>query len=199
MTRSYKGVAIRDSDVRLALRSRLHAQHAGDAETRIVEELGLCQGRARIDVAVINGLFAGYEIKSQQDTLERLPGQIDAYSCILDEVTVVASECHASAVKKLVPPWWGITIACLQGETLAFEQQRSPVQNPAPDRQALVQLLWRSEAMQVVEAFQLAEGLDRKPRRFVWARLADELPWETLHQAVREKLKSREGWRAVAP
>lgn len=188
---------VRDQEIRLALRSWLNDQHAGDADTRVVEELGLFQGRARIDVAVINGLLSGYEIKSQQDTLDRLPTQIDAYSQILDEVTVIASDCHAADVHRLVPPWWGIMVAHPSDGSLLFEQRREAARNPAPDRHALVQLLWRTEALAALEAFQLAEGLRRKPRRFIWERLADELPWGTLHEIVRNTLKSRDGWRAV--
>jgi hypothetical protein len=199
MSRSQKAAVIRDRDIRQALRSSLCLEHFGDRETRIVEELGLCEGQARIDVAVINGKFKGFEIKSEQDTLDRLPRQVDAYSRILDEVTVVASERHAAALKRLVPSWWGITLVHHEDGRLAFEQQRGVSQNPGPDSHALVQLLWRSEALQILEQLQLAEGLHRKPRRLIWAQLANELPWEKLHEVVAEKLKSRKGWRAVVP
>ena len=68
---------MRDCDIRKALRKRLEEAHKGESGTRIVEEFGLCQGRARIDVAVFNGFINGFEIKSARDTLKRLPGQRD--------------------------------------------------------------------------------------------------------------------------
>ena len=48
--------------------------------TLFVNELGLNHGRFRADIAVMNGKLVGYEIKTDQDTLVRLPAQIDGYN-----------------------------------------------------------------------------------------------------------------------
>ncbi|HHY79514.1 MAG TPA: sce7726 family protein, partial [Thermoanaerobacter sp.] len=53
-----------------------------EPDTIFVNELDICFGTARIDVAVINGKMHGFEIKSEQDNLERLPAQIEAYNKI---------------------------------------------------------------------------------------------------------------------
>ena len=45
----------------------------------ILDELGICRGRVRIDLTVVNGLLHGYEIKSERDTLARLETQADLY------------------------------------------------------------------------------------------------------------------------
>jgi hypothetical protein len=71
--------AMRDRDVREAVLERLAAEHAGDADTHIVQEMGVWSGVARIDIAVINGELCGYELKSDRDTLERLPRQMEYY------------------------------------------------------------------------------------------------------------------------
>jgi hypothetical protein len=60
---------MRDRDVRAALLRRLSSDYADDADTRIVEEMGVWSGSVRIDVAVINGELSGYELKSDRDTL----------------------------------------------------------------------------------------------------------------------------------
>src|SRR6187402_1509374 len=57
-----------DPDVRALLREYLEDVHKG-SDTRLLEELGLCQGDVRVDVAVVNGELSGYEIKSPSDTL----------------------------------------------------------------------------------------------------------------------------------
>jgi hypothetical protein len=49
----------------------------------MLDEFGLEHGEVRVDVAVINGELHGYEIKSERDTLERLPRQVKAYSAVL--------------------------------------------------------------------------------------------------------------------
>ena len=60
---------LKDNDIRVTLideLNRINAQH----DYRIIEELAVCDGEARVDVAVANGRLCGYEIKSDADTLE---------------------------------------------------------------------------------------------------------------------------------
>ena len=64
---------MRDSEIRNTLRATLLSEHAGDPTAVVIDELGICQGSARIDMAVVNGSLNGYEIKSDLDTLARLP------------------------------------------------------------------------------------------------------------------------------
>ena len=44
-------------------------------DTIVLDELGLCHGDVRIDVASVNGELSGYEIKRHADTLARRPKQ----------------------------------------------------------------------------------------------------------------------------
>src|SRR5437868_15105658 len=83
-------------------------RHSTEPDTLVVEELGLCQGIARVDLAVVNGNVHGYEIKSECDTLARLPGQISVYSRTLEFVTVITASAHIGNVRHRVPRWWGI-------------------------------------------------------------------------------------------
>ena len=98
---------MRDLDIRRALRGEIALLYQDDPDTLVVEELGLCEGDARIDVAVINGSITGYEIKSERDTLDRLPSQMHIYSRCLTYVTVVATELHLAQIHAVVPRWWG--------------------------------------------------------------------------------------------
>ena len=61
-------VLLKDNDIRVTLideLNRINAQH----DYRIIEELAVCDGEARVDVAVANGRLCGCEIKSDADTL----------------------------------------------------------------------------------------------------------------------------------
>src|SRR5258708_29715408 len=93
---------MRDLDVRRALLAQLRQEH-DQRDSLIVEELGLLEGRLRIDVALVNGVFAGYEIKSEVDTLERLASQQAAYSAVFDLVTIVAGPRHLARVRARGP------------------------------------------------------------------------------------------------
>jgi hypothetical protein len=186
---------MRDIDIRrkLLFDRRLHF---GDSDTRIIEELGLCQGIARVDIAVVNGSIHGYEIKSDRDTLVRLPGQVTVYSRALDFATVVTSPSHVDKVRKVIPPWWGIWTA-VEGEGgPLLKESRKPRRNPAVVPFALAQLLWREEALQALEDQGLATGIRSKPREEMWRRLASDLPLDKLGCIVRDRLRGRRAdWR----
>lgn len=192
---------MRDVDVRSALIQYLVETQFGDQDPLVIHEFGLCQGMARIDVAVVDTFLSGYEIKSEYDTLERLPSQIQIYEKSLEFVTLVCGSRHINHAQKIIPPWWGIVEACPVDSTplqVELEPRREAKDNPTIDPYAVAQLLWREEALEALESFGLSKGLRSKPRRYLWRKLADALTFEDLSMVVRTALKSRSGWR-VAP
>ncbi len=188
---------MRDLDIRLALRPVLQEQHRDEPGTLILEEMGLCQGATRVDVAVINGAINGFEIKSDKDSLERLPRQVEIYSRTLDYVTLVVGRRHLGAIYEFVPPWWGIVAVTAGLDGLELHAVRDGSRNPGVDAHAVAQLLWRNEALEILEDAGLARGLRSKPRAALWSALAEGLEIEELATRVRETLKARSGWQAV--
>lgn len=188
---------MRDRDIRSRLRAELQALFAHDAgDTRIVDELGVCQGAVRVDVAVINGKLHGYEIKSERDTLERLPTQQAAYSRVFDRMTIVVGHSHAAKAREAIPPWWEVQVAdAVFGGGVTLDVVRRGSENPCVEADALVQLLWRNEALQLLELSGGAEGMRSKPRKAIWQRLTQALTLHELQAAVRATLKARRGWR----
>ncbi len=173
--------------------------HPDKSDTLIVEELGLCQGVARVDVAVVNGTVHGYEIKSERDTLVRLKSQADVYSKALEFVTIVAAPAHIVGIKQLVPSWWGIWSATQIGDAVRLKEQRQAQRNPSLIADALVQFLWREEALNILLDHNLATGVASKSRRYIWDRLSSHFNVEELGDMVRSKLKQRSSsWRALA-
>jgi hypothetical protein len=188
---------MRDRDIRAALREHLEDTFRGDADTLIIDELGLCQGSVRVDLAVVNGALHGYEIKSERDTLRRLPGQREVYDLVLDTVTVVVGQHHASSIRALVPDWWGVVLAASMSDGgVALETVRENRTNQNVDPHALVQLLWRDEALALLSRHGFQKGMKSKPRQALWDRLVEILPPGELSREVRQQLKARVGWKA---
>jgi hypothetical protein len=187
---------MRDIDIRQELFREMNRLHSDDADTLIMPELGLCQGIARIDLAVVNGSVHGYEIKSEQDTLARLRGQAAIYNRALEFVTIVASPNHAEKIANIIPPWWGVWAACGCRDRVRLEILKEASPNPTIDPFALAQLLWREEALAALADRGLATGLRNKPRAELWRRLASVLTIEELGDTVRGCLKRRgANWR----
>lgn len=158
----------------------------------------MCRGRVRLDIAVVNGLLHGYEIKSDRDSLRRLHGQVDVYGKVLDQATLVVGDRFVPVASDLVPSWWGLLHAHFEDEELRFRLLRRPERNPQRDPNALVELLWSDHAMRLLEQRGAARGVRRKPRRIVWARVCEHFGVEEIADAVRTGLKSRANYPAPA-
>lgn len=157
---------MKDSDIRQIILSDLDRRYKKDPNTMIIEELGLCQGEARVDIAVVNGSIHGYEIKSDQDTLKRLAGQVAIYSRVLDFVTLVVGSQHLDEGLKIIPEWWGIAEVKKNKRKIILREIRPHEKNPVPDPEAIVQLIWRNEALEILRKRGLHSGYVSKTK---WA------------------------------
>ncbi|MDL2344637.1 hypothetical protein QOL99_10800 [Deinococcus sp. MIMF12] len=59
----------------------------------------------------MNGVIRGYKVKSEKDTLKRLPAQVAAYSMVFDKMTLIVTENHHDATVQIIPNWWEVLIA----------------------------------------------------------------------------------------
>ncbi|MFY1831988.1 sce7726 family protein [Myxococcus fulvus] len=99
-----------------------------------------------------DGEIHGYEIKSERDTLVRLPRQVAAYGAALVRATLVVSEGHLAKASALVPEWWGLSIArSVAGSAVHVEAHRFAARNPEQQMLSVARLLWRSEALSPLE------------------------------------------------
>lgn len=185
---------MREHEIRRALLERLAAAHAQDGSV-IVQELGLDSGRIRVDVAVINGLLAGYEIKSDSDTLLRLPAQRDVYNDVFDRVMLVAGPRHIERATEAIPEFWGILVADPSVDG-SLRLHRPANMNEHRNPRRLAQLLWRAEAADILGRLG-ADGLQRAPRRVLWDELVCRLTVDELAAEVRTAIKARTRWSTV--
>jgi hypothetical protein len=185
---------MRDIDVRTALLDALERQHAGEPDTKLKPEMGLCGGHVRIDVAVLNGFMHGYEIKSDRDTLERLPNQVDFYSDAMDYATIVVGQRYRERIAECVPAWWGILVATPGVDGVSLREERAATFNPAIDAYSVAALLWKDEALALLEEVGAIKGFRSKNREVLYQRLAEQVPLDQLRAWVRQRLKSRSDW-----
>ena len=185
---------MRDADIRAALMTRLQREHHGDVETLIRQEMGLCAGGRRVDVAVINGDLSGFEIKSDHDTLARLAGRAAVYGRVLDRVTLISTDRYLAPAIKMLPTWWQIVRAEPSEAGPCLTLVRQGALNDGQDAMAIAQLLWREEALMELRRRGLARGMGNKRRWLIWERLAAEVPMDELKTVVRDQLRARQDW-----
>jgi hypothetical protein len=186
---------LRDAEIREVLRAKLRELYASEPETIIIDELSLCQGDARVDIAVVNGSFHGYEIKSDRDTLDRLPGQRPVYGVCFDSMTIVVGTRHVAECRRIVPRWWGIWEAVRDSEGVRIECRREPQPNADVSPESLVQLLWKDETLAALREIGFIAPT-KATRRELWSALVSMVPPAKLSEIVRGRLKARGDWRS---
>lgn len=192
-------IATNDLLIRSALRRDLQILHAKDDRVRIIEELGIQHGVARVDIAVVNGILHGYEIKSDRDNLDRLPEQIEEFSAVFDKITIVVGKRHLYKVINMVPDWWGIVVAKANDNSVVFNIIRDEDFNNNQKKISIARLLWKEEALRILEQNGEARGFYSKPRRIIYEKLVTILDLKTLSDKVREAIFIRSNWRPDAP
>jgi len=195
-----KQYSTNDVVIRKALKNRLENEHSGDKRLRIVDELGVHHGIARVDLAVVNGIMHGYEIKSDLDTLKRLPEQMNVFNSVFDKMTLVVGKNHLHEAIKIIPEWWEIIIAKVdENGSITFNKIRDGEYNKNQDTVSIAKLLWREEALKILENEGEAIGLYSKSRDLIYNRLASVFNKNTLSDKVRETLFFRTDWRLDSP
>ena len=182
--------------IRAALRTKCLRQHAGKVSVLVINELGLAHARSRIDLAVFNGSLHGYEIKSANDTLYRLPAQLEIYSSALQKLTLVVATRHIDATFGLVPDWCGL-VEIIEGPRggIRFETRRLSRKNPNLDPFVFAHLLWRAEAQELLKVRGFTEAALNKSRKNLYRFIADTYSINELTDAIKSTMSIRKRWR----
>ena len=185
---------MRDCDIRKILRETSLKRFISDPNSKLVDELDLPITKSRIDIAVLNGHLHGFEIKSDKDTLNRLPHQIAGYTKVFDYVTVVTGNKHHTKVLELLPKWVGLKVCLRTKNTYKVVTIRKPSYNRNKEGFFLAKLLWRKEVEKILKD----ENIAFRKKSTLWKLseiLGSSLPITKLSRIVRETLKSREDWK----
>jgi len=188
---------IKDKDIRAALMSLLEQKFCNQVGlvncSRIYNEFSVDHGEHRIDVVVVNNDIHGYEIKSDADTLHRLPAQAEAYSNVFNKVTLVAGGSHIFEALFIIPDWWGVMLAKSRSDgTVMLSNLRDPLDNPSQDMLSLTRLMWKQEVLETLNAMDEARGVKSKNREHIYKRFVNVADNETIQKTVIEKLFNRE-------
>jgi hypothetical protein len=184
-------IVTRDADIRKVLLADLEVKYNDKSHDLIVEEFG-CKS-ARADVAVINGSLHAYEIKSDSDSLDRLPSQIDAYQGVFEYVTLVCGRRLLERARTTIPNWWGLQKAEHKNGAVVLRELRTPKPNPQQNALALAKMLWKIEALAVLRKHGVRVVTSKHSADEVWHAAATHMPIPILTHEVRQAIKARGG------
>ena len=183
---------LRDIDVRVPLRTMVRRDFPNDSI--FLEEMVVPEHDTRIDLAVVNGSLHGFEIKSDADTLRRLPSQRDSYNALFDQVSLIVGARHIKTALPLIPEWWGVAMAVRTKHSVGIEWERVPTQNPNPDPTTAVKLLCRTEIEKVIRETGLCSATSKYYVYELTGMLMANLSPDLLRSVVRSVLKQRHGF-----
>lgn len=190
---------IDDPEIRKALIQKRLRSFCRRDNALVVHELGLAHARVRVDIAVLNGVLHGYEIKSDCDNLNRLEIQLEIYRQSLQKLTFVVAERHAPKILDCTPDWCGV-LAVWKGPRGAFrfDVLRQSSRNPEVSRFVMAHLLWRDEVESILAESGIAKAALRLPRAELYKLLVANISEAKLTALIKSAMLQRQAWRALS-
>lgn len=178
-----------DADVRSIVLSELNEKYANNSDTRIVNELGIANGNSRIDIAVINGILHGYELKSESDSLKRLSRQASYYDKIFERMTLVIDKKFLVQAKEIVPKWWGISVVNADySKTISVRKGRKIKTKDYP---TLLNLLWKQELTGLLDYLEYPKKCKKFRKDDIYEIVLQDKRKDTIKKYIYSVLKKR--------
>jgi len=189
---------VTEQAIRAFVKARIPRLVRNPSRAFLVEEMAVCSGRARIDLAVIGDRLTGIEIKGPRDSVTRLPGQVKAYSQCFDHVVLIVDESLATKAGALIPDWWGLIAGRQVDGRIRYRLLRPLETNPSLNLEKVLSLLWREEIDALLFELLGTNSRPRATKKSIRAELLAQVDPPMLHRASLRKLRDRTAWRGVA-
>lgn len=115
-------------------------------------ELAVKRGIAVADIVTVNSFAHCYEIKSDVDSLSRLPSQVNTFSDVFKKVTLITTYKHLTKAKYIIPSWWGVIVAKQVKDEVVFNYIRKSTLNPKNTSSDLLKILWNDELKSILSS-----------------------------------------------
>lgn len=189
----------RDIEIRQHFHKK-RLQHFHDCpNTIVIDELGIAHGKNRADIAVLNGAFHCFEIKSSKDTIVRLPEQLSEYSKCFERISVISAPNHIQKIMTILPSWCGLILATkgVKG-AVAFKTIKRPKKNPQLEIIAMAHFLWRREIIELLTTLGVEAKHLNQSREKLYQLIPPTVTAQELTQWIKVKFMCRKDWRAAS-
>lgn len=184
-----------DLEIRNNLKTGPLKKYFEDSDSLVLDEFNISLGLVRADIAIVNGVLHGIEIKSEKDTLKRLDNQLKEYERFFEYITIVTCEKFQEKIIDTIPINYGVIIVKSKKDRVIFEKLRKAKKNYNVDKLCLVQALWKEELIEIIETLDYKKGFKSKSKSFLYQIICDNFTTKQLLDIVKQKIKSRLNWR----
>ncbi|MCO4804149.1 MULTISPECIES: sce7726 family protein [Enterobacteriaceae] len=133
------------------IRTEFVRKHLKDRSI-VFHELAVKRGIAIADIVTVNSFAHCYEIKSDVDSLSRLPTQVSSFSDVFKKVTLITTHKHVTKAQNIIPSWWGVIVARKEKEDVVFNYVRKSKNNPKDTSSDLLKILWNDELKSILSS-----------------------------------------------
>ena len=138
-----------DKLIRTNLISRLNNQKT--KPKAIIEELHVHNGNAIADVVALYKEAHCFEIKGDNDKIERAVKQGRYYNLSFRKITLVTTTKHFVKAIEVLPEFWGIMVAERKDDKILLKYSRRAKDNPNFSKSLALLILWKSEMLTLVK------------------------------------------------
>ena len=142
-------LVMNDAEIRLALINWLNQKKI--SPQKILNELTISDGLARPDLIAIYSYSHCYEIKGDNDQIQRIVRQFTHYQSSFKKNTLVTTQKHLKKALELLPDFWGIIVAINENQTIKLKYVRKSSHNPFYRKDIASKILWKAEMQQLLE------------------------------------------------
>lgn len=139
--------------------------------------------RSKADTVIFNGTSTAYEIKSDRDSLARLPLQIEDYRKVFAKVVVVADAKHVVALENMLPDDVGILTL---SNKLSLSTVRQAQENlESLETSAMLDALQLSELKAMLSLLgQEVPDVPNTRQRTIYSEILDSFSTNSLHSSM---------------
>lgn len=186
-----------ESEIREVLRAFARRLSTSDTDALLVEEVAVDGGRNRIDMLYFGESTIGVEIKSARDDLSRLPAQAASFSEYFEYMILVADAKFVGRAIDILPEWWGIFEISKRKDRTKLLKVREPNRNPSVKNEYLLEFLWKSELLSLLERVQKAASGERLAKRDLRRELVCNADANELRRWSLNAILDRQDWRGI--
>lgn len=173
--------------------SLIHHLKGSEDSSVIFEEFDIERGRVRADVVSVSGsMVHGFEIKSDVDTLTRLPNQVKYYNQVFSTVTLVVGSEHVVKALHIIPDWWGVMVATQTNSSIVLNTVRGTKRNDEINVETVANLLHRKELVEILNEYAPGRTYSGMSKPMLKTEAMRALPFEKLYTCLSNTLAQRE-------
>ncbi len=179
---------LNDADIRPSLIQFLSSKAI--KPKRIIEELHVHRGNAIADVVTIHSEAHCYEIKGDQDKIDRLFRQAQFYNKAFNKITLVTTERKLKEALKKTQDFWGIIVAYPSETGIRFRHVRKAKNSPSFNKELALATLWKKELSDINSEYQL-DIPEKLNKREIATEISEKLNKSQIKRSIAKSLALR--------